>query len=53
MNEFTEKDRGIVMEALNFLLKNQQNALEMAAVIIPVAVKVQNMKIVQEIENDK
>lgn len=41
MDEFTKQELTLVLEALNFLLKNQQNALEASGTIVPVAVKVQ------------
>ncbi len=43
MNTFTEKDKELILEALNFLLKNQQNALQAAGTFIPVALKVQEI----------
>ena len=43
MNEFTEKDKELLLAALNFLLKNETNALQASSLIVPLAVKVQNM----------
>jgi hypothetical protein len=41
MNEFTEKDKEVLIAALNFMLKNEQNALQASSVLVPLAVKVQ------------
>jgi hypothetical protein len=43
MNGFTEKDKAVILEALNALLKSMPNALEGSGVIVPVAIKVQNI----------
>jgi hypothetical protein len=43
MNEFTKEDIVIILGALNFFLKNQENALDASGKIVPVAVKVQNL----------
>ena len=43
MSEFTKEDIGIILGALNFFLKNQDNALDASGKIVPVAVKVQNL----------
>lgn len=47
MNEFTEKEKELLLHALNFLLKNEQNALQASSVIVPVALKVQALKVVE------
>lgn len=41
MGEFTKEDVAIILGALNFFLKNQDNALDASGKIVPVAVKVQ------------
>jgi hypothetical protein len=43
MSEFTKEDIGIILGALNFFLKNQDNALDASGKIVPVAIKVQNL----------
>lgn len=43
MEEFTKEDVGIILGALNFFLKNQDNALDASGKIVPIAVKVQNL----------
>jgi hypothetical protein len=43
MEEFTKEDVSIILGALNFFLKNQDNALDASGKIVPVAVKVQNL----------
>jgi hypothetical protein len=49
MNEFTKEESLIILEALNFFLKNQQDALFASKKITPIADKVQNL--IKEIEN--
>jgi hypothetical protein len=48
MEDFTKEDVGIMLGALNFFLKNQDNALDASGKIVAVAVKVQ--KLVKEEE---
>lgn len=48
MNSFTEKDKALILEALNAFLKSMPNALEASGVIIPVAIKVQNLEVATE-----
>lgn len=48
MNNFTEKDKELMLAALNFMLKNEQNALQASALIVPLAIKVQNIEILKE-----
>jgi len=45
MNDFTEKDKELILAALNFMLKNEQNALQASAILVPLAIKVQNIEI--------
>ena len=51
MVKFTQNEKNIIMSALNFALKNEQNALEASALIVPVAIKVQNLEVEPEAEN--
>jgi hypothetical protein len=51
MSEFTKEDVTIVLEALNFFLKNQQDALSASGKIVPVAAKVQSL--IKETEEGK
>jgi len=51
MEEFNKEDVGIILGALNFFLKNQDNALEASGKIVAVALKVQNL--VKEVKEDK
>lgn len=48
MNEFTEKDKEVLIAALNFMLKNEQNALQASSVLVPLAIKVQNLEVAKE-----
>lgn len=48
MNSFTEKDKALILEALNAFLKSMPNALEASSVIIPVAIKVQSIEVATE-----
>ena len=48
MNEFTEKDKEVLLGALNFMLKNEQNALQASAVLVPLAIKVQAIEVKKE-----
>jgi hypothetical protein len=50
MDEFTKQELTLVLEALNFLLKNQQNALESSGIIVPVAVKIQALMKKEEVK---
>lgn len=50
MSEFTEKDKELMLAALNFLLKNEANALQSAGVIVPLAAKVQAMTVAKQPE---
>ena len=43
MSEFTKEDVIIILESLNFFLKNQQDALAASKKIVPVAEKVQGL----------
>jgi len=43
MEEFTKEDVGIILNALNFFLKNQDNALDASNKIVSVAVKAQKL----------
>lgn len=43
MEEFTKEEVGIILGALNFFLKNQDNALDASGKIVAVAIKVQNL----------
>ena len=45
---FTEKEKQIVLQALNAMLKADQNALEASQVIVPIAVKVSRSQAVEE-----
>ena len=51
MSKFTLKEKNIIMSALNFALKNEQNALEASALIVPVAIKIHNLEVEPETEN--
>jgi len=48
MSGFTEKEKEVLIAALNFMLKNEQNALQASAIIVPLAMKVQNIKAEEE-----
>lgn len=48
MNNFTEKDKELMLAALNFMLKNEQNALQASAVLVPLAIKVQAIEVAKE-----
>jgi hypothetical protein len=43
MEDFTKEDVGIMLSALNFFLKNQDNALDASGKIVAVALKVQKL----------
>lgn len=43
MEELTKEEVGIILSALNFFLKNQENALDASGKIVAVAIKVQNL----------
>ena len=51
MSEFTKEDVIIILESLNFFLKNQQDALAASGKIVPVATKVQGL--IKETEEGK
>ena len=51
MNEFTEKDKELMIAALNFMLKNETNALQASTVVVPLAIKVQAIKAKPEAED--
>ena len=50
MSNFTEKDKLLILEALNALLKSMPNALEGSGLIVPVAIKVQNIPVQTQAE---
>jgi hypothetical protein len=43
MSEFSKEEVVIILEALNFFLKNQQDALAASSKIVPVADKVKGL----------
>ncbi len=43
MSELNKEEIVIILEALNFLLKNQQDALAASSKIVPVAEKVKSL----------
>ena len=50
MNEFTEKDKELILAALNFMLKSEQNALQASSLIVPLAIKVQAIPVAKQSE---
>jgi hypothetical protein len=50
MSGFTEKDKEVLIAALNFMLKSEQNALQASAVLVPLAIKVQDIKAEEQAE---
>jgi hypothetical protein len=45
MNDFTEKDKELLLAAINFMLKNEPNALQASALLVPLAIKVQSIEV--------
>jgi len=43
MGTLTKDDLLMILESLNFLLKNQQNALDASRAIVPIAEKIQSL----------
>jgi len=48
MSGFTEKDKEMLIAALNVVLKSEANALQASTVLVPLAIKVQNMEVKKE-----
>lgn len=53
MNDFTEKDKELLLAALNFMLKSEQNALQASAILVPLAIKVQNIQVTSEVQDQE
>ena len=43
--KFTSQDKDLLLAALNFMLKNETNALQASSVIVPLAMKVQELEV--------
>ncbi len=53
MNDFTEKDKEVMLAALNFMLKSEQNALQASSILVPLAIKVQNIQVAKESQDQE